>query len=925
MHHHFERQVCRHHLFHVSQSGSRTRRAFYLPDAQPQYAPDTPFRREHVALDVAVDPKRKTVEGTVTHRLRTLGRDLTEIRLDQIGLQIKSAKVDGKDVEFSVDSKSLVLRLPASPKIEQTLEVVIAYRVEQPARGLYFTGPDADYPQKPHQVWSQGQDQDNRYWIPLFDYPNQKSTTEIKARVPKGYLALSNGALLSKKEQGEWTEFHYRLGVPHVSYLMTLVVGEFSAWSEKGPRGLPIEYYVEAGREADGKRAFSRTPKMLDVFEKKTGISYPYEKYSQVAVQDFIFGGMENTSATTQTDLTLHDARAHLDFSSDPLVSHELAHQWFGNWVTCRDWSHGWLNEGFATFMERVWIENNSDNDGGPDEAQYFGHQDLEAYLSEDSGAYRRPIVSNLFVEPIDIFDAHLYQKGGLVLNLIRSLLGEEDFWRSVQLYLKRHEKGSVETIDLIRAIEDTTGRNLRRVFDQWVFGAGHPEFELTYEYSADKSQITLLVEQKQTGGLPSVTKDGATTHLFQLPVWVEWEEQRGSSKVMCREQIELTSAKDRFFFKTQGKPLRFRFDPGSVVPKTLKFPRPKELLIAQLERDTDCLGRIEAAQELGRLYDNAPAEIRAALVAAIKKDPFWAVRAEVAVVLADLRGGAPAEVLPEILAKEKHPKARRGIVQALAKSLDPQAFDVLKKHAKRDESYFVEARAITAVAEATLRAQRLDLPALSEAELEEFLIEQLRKPSYRDVIRSAALRALGGLPRVRRGESTACTEIMNWARARRVGSKSKSSDEPSHSADIRSTALGVLGSLARTAPPLWRAQIFEFLAEFVDRSDFRLRSALVRALESSGCAEAAPLLGRVYDTDSDGRVKRDAFVALEGLSRGHAYLEPLSGLKAQQDKLDRELLSLKDTIQELKAAKTKRAAAGSRSRRASPKSRRRR
>src|SRR6185437_11759410 len=165
---------------------------------------------------------------------------------------------------------------------------------------------------------------------------------------------------------------------------------------------------------------------MIEAFEAKVGVPYAYEKYSQVAVQDFIFGGMENTSATTQTDRTLHDARAHLDFTSDSLVSHELAHQWFGDLLTCRDWSHGWLNEGFATFMERVWVENDTGQHGGVDEAKYYSYQDLKEYLQEDSGGYRRPIVSNTYIEPIDLFDRHLYQKGGLVLNLLRYVLGED-------------------------------------------------------------------------------------------------------------------------------------------------------------------------------------------------------------------------------------------------------------------------------------------------------------------------------------------------------------------------------------------------------------------------------------------------------------------------------------------------------------------
>ena len=247
------------------------------------------------------------------------------------------------------------------------------YRIPHPPRrGIYFTGPESAYPNKPYQTWTQGQDEDSRYWFPTFDYPNQKATLEMRVRVPQGFTAVSNGALVAQKTEGAHTHFHYRLGHPIVPYLVSLVVAEFSFWEDAGPRGLPVQYFVAPGREEDGKRAFGNTPQMIEAFEKKLGVPFPYEKYAQTAVQDFIFGGMENASATTQTDRTLHDARAHPDFSSDPLVSHELAHQWFGDLVTCRDWSHGWLNEGFATFMERVWIENATGPGSGAEEAKYY-------------------------------------------------------------------------------------------------------------------------------------------------------------------------------------------------------------------------------------------------------------------------------------------------------------------------------------------------------------------------------------------------------------------------------------------------------------------------------------------------------------------------------------------------------------------------
>src|SRR5581483_8194286 len=247
--------------------------------------------------------------------------------------------------------------------------------------------------------------------------------------------------------EGSRRRWHFKQEVPHPAYLMTLAVGEFSQIEDRSQSGVPVFYYVQPGREEDGRRAFGTTPEMIDFFSGKLGVPYPYAKYAQVAVADFIFGGMENTSATTQTDRTLHDERAHLDFSSEPLVSHELAHQWFGDLITTRDWSHAWLNEGFATYFEAVWYEASL----GWDEYCYHVAQMVRDYLHEDEERYRRPIVCNRFTDPLELFDRHLYQKGGAVLHMLRGELGVERFRRAIGRYVRDNAGGSVETIDLAR------------------------------------------------------------------------------------------------------------------------------------------------------------------------------------------------------------------------------------------------------------------------------------------------------------------------------------------------------------------------------------------------------------------------------------------------------------------------------------------
>jgi aminopeptidase N len=871
------RNVCRVCEEFGAKAGSR--RSFVMAASKPHYAPDRPFRIEHILLEVEVDPVGKTLRGKAKQKLRSVVAGQTEIALDQIGLQIEEVMLNGQKTSFSAESGRLKIRLEKPSEAGEEIEVEALYSVHNPRRGIYFTGPDEQHPSKRKQVWTQGQDEDVRYWFPTLDYPNQKAASEVLVTVPKGYTAISNGALLGKKDLGEKTQFHYKIAIPHVTYLITLVVGEFTQWEDNGPRGLPVQYFVEPGREADGRRAFGNTPKMIEAYEKKIGVAYPYEKYSQVAVQDFIFGGMENTSATTQTDLTLHDERAHLDFSSDHLVAHELAHQWFGDLLTCRDWSNGWLNEGFATFMERVWVENDHGPHGGFEEAKYYSYNDLRDHIEEDTRRYRRPIVCNNYIEPMDLFDTHLYQKGGLVVGLIRTLLGEDLFWKSIQHYVTKHQKQNVETLDLIRAIEETTGRNLRQVFDEWVFGAGYPEFEVSYNWHDEKKLAELVIEQKQTGGLPSVTSDGATTHLFHLPVVIEFTLEDGKKQT---HRLDLFEARERIFLAVSGKPLMVRFDPNFTIPKTLKFPRPKELLLYQLKNDQDCMGRIEAAQELVKLADP---EIVSALGDVAAKDSFWGVQAEVADALSQIRTDQARDGLIAALSSAL-PKGRREIVRALGTFRDDKSAAALKKLAEKDPSYFVEAQATLAWSQAHVGVYNLAKEPKAE-EIEKFLLKQLEKSSYREVIRAAALQALGALPGVGTGERPKALEVlMSWSRR----------EKPS---DARVASISALGKLARAANAPEQKTIFSLLDTLADEDSFRMRMALIVALSATESSHAIGILEKIHTLDVDPRVRRNALAAIDALQTAGNTPESVSRLKSAIEKLEEEQRKMRSLFEE--------------------------
>ncbi|MBV8489250.1 MAG: M1 family metallopeptidase, partial [Candidatus Eremiobacteraeota bacterium] len=399
-------------------------RAFALPGSRAHYGPDKVVAVEHIDLHLTPDLERETLDGICTTTVRALDEDVDRLVLDAVDLAVSAVErrapgaAQGAAQQFVRRDGKLEIAFEPPIRAGERETFAVTYRATKPRHGLFFVKPDKAHPEKVAHVWTQSQDENARYWFPCMDYPHEKQRTSTTIVVPKGLFALANGALVERRDDGERTVFRYEQNVPHSTYLMTVVAGPFAevAQGNAGSGKVPVFYYVLPGREADGDRAFAKTPKMIALFEERTGMPYPYARYSQIAVTDFIFGGMENTSATTQTDRTLHDERAHLDFSSEPLVVHELAHQWFGDLLTCRDWSHAWLNEGFATFFEAVWREA----DLGYDEYLYDVFECVETYLEEDADRYRRPIVYNNYRNPIEIFDRHLYQKGAAVLHMLR-------------------------------------------------------------------------------------------------------------------------------------------------------------------------------------------------------------------------------------------------------------------------------------------------------------------------------------------------------------------------------------------------------------------------------------------------------------------------------------------------------------------------
>ena len=393
-------------------------------------ASDRPVDIRSIRLELRVDMQKKVVAGNATLTFRCV-RPTRTVSLDAVDFEVKTVRVQAGEksidpAHFTVDGKKLIVDLGSRLQAGQEGKLDIVYLVREPKDGLHFFAPTKADPDTPRLLWSQGETSTNRYWIPCIDEPDQRQTTEIVVTVPEGFEAVSNGKLFERQANptDKTVTFVWRQDIPHPSYLVTLVVGEFDVVTHDW-EGIPVVYYVPKGRAAEAEPTYGRTPEMLSYFSKRFGVRYPWAKYAQVTCFQF-GGGMENTSATTMGDRILLDQRSLLDRTSESIVSHELAHQWWGDMVTCRDWSHTWLNEGFASYAEALWDEHARGRD------DYAYNMDRKAARAI-AGGKERPVMDLHYVDSQSMFDDRSYPKGAWMVHMLRNRLGDDAFWKGLQ------------------------------------------------------------------------------------------------------------------------------------------------------------------------------------------------------------------------------------------------------------------------------------------------------------------------------------------------------------------------------------------------------------------------------------------------------------------------------------------------------------
>ena len=789
--------------------------------ADRPYAPSRDYHLENVRVSLHFDLDQRKVIGDVTHTLSTLRAGVTHLDFDCAELTVSSARVNGKDAPFDLRDDKLRVQLDQPAKSGEKFEVELKYE-GKPTSGLYFILPDKDDPGRAKEIWTQGEAEDTHHYIPIYDYPNDRTTSEMILTVPGDWLTVSNGKLLSVQDapngQKTWT---WRQSLPVSTYLISFVAGEYKEKKDTW-RNIPITYNVPRGMEDTIDPTFRHTKEMLDFYSDRFGVAYPWEQYAQTAVDEFVASGMENVSATTLAarDMVHAELASEKPEAADSLISHEMTHQWFGDLVTCKDWTNTWLNEGFATFGGILWEEHYY----GVDASSYRYWRDQNTWM-QSRELYSIPIVTRDINDSVE-YVGNVYDKAGWVIHMLREEMGDEAFFRALKHYLEANRLQNVVSADLAKAIEESSGTNVDQFFDQWIYGAGAPRFTVRSTYDGAGMKVNLSVKQTQ--------KVEGHVGLFRVPIEVSITTSSGEKLF----PIDVSKADETFSFSVDGPPLMVLFDKGDKILKSVDFQKSPEEWIRQLRTASDVPDRADAAFALGLLRDNEAAAN--ALGEAAQQDKFWGVREEALRSLGRMNSTPARKQVLAALSNEQ-PWVRAVAVEQLGRYHgDEEIAKRLQNIYKDDKAYSVRGAALQSLA--TDKAPNAE-PILEKA---------LTISSPDDVLRSAALRAMGSL-----GDNSVVPALLEWS-------------SPGKPSALRSIAIGSLGRA-----DLKNHDITARLISYLNESSFDVRFASIFALGRRGDPTAVEPLEAMMKT------------AQLGIGVPHALedlIEQLKGKGAQQN-----------------------------------------
>ncbi|MFC5282291.1 M1 family aminopeptidase [Pedobacter alpinus] len=660
-------------------------------------------------LDVRFDYAKAYLYGKAWLTIKPYFYNTDSLTLDAKGMDIKNVSIVNGNIlsplKFSYDSLQLKIKLGKTYKASENYTVYIAYTAKPnefkvngsaaitDAKGLYFINPDSTTKGKPVQIWTQGETEGSSVWFPTIDSPNQKTTQEISITVPSKYVTLSNGALISQKANPNGTRTDtWKMDKPHSPYLFMMAVGDFKIYRDKY-KDIPVDYYLEPAYAPHAKDIFGKTPEMMAFFSKKLGIEYPWNKYAQIVVRDFVSGAMENTTATVHGDYVQQTKRELLDGSAgEETIAHEIFHQWFGNYVTAESWSNLSVNESFADLSETLWAEYS----GGKDAGDAHNYESMQAYLSTPNANEKKLIRFN-YEDKEDMFDVVTYQKGGRILNMLRNYLGEDAFYKSLNLYLKNNAYRNGEAHQLRLAFEQVTGQDLNWFFNQWFYRAGHPELKITYQWNDATKTQTIYLNQTQN------------EDAFILPMKIDT--YVGGKKII--QNYWFTSKSDSIKVNYAAKPDLINVDADKILLVQKTDDKTMEEYAFQYKNSPLYVDRLEAVNAASKKLDSEKSiEI---LIAALK-DPYFDLRIKAIDNLKLDEVEVKAKVLNTIISIAKTDVStltKAAAIDALG-TLQDSTYLPLFKDAIKSQSYAVQASALNAMGalnidEATKIAKNLE------------------------------------------------------------------------------------------------------------------------------------------------------------------------------------------------------------------------
>ena len=652
----------------------------------------------HTKLEVNFDWKKSRMNGKATISAKQHFYASDSLILDAKGMDINKVELNGKALTYTyTDSLKLRIKLDKIYTRDEKFTVVIDY-VSKPDerttggsaaitsdKGLYFINPKGEIKGKMPQIWTQGETEANSVWFPTVDAPNAKTTQEMFITVEDKYLTLSNGKMIASVKNANGTRTnHWKQDLPHAPYLFMMAVGEFKVVKDTYTRPdgtkMDVNYYVEPEFEANAKAIFGETPAMIKFFSQKLGVEFPWDKYSQIVVRDYVSGAMENTGAVIFGDYVYKTDRELMDANDQSTIAHELFHHWFGDLVTCESWANLPLNESFANYSQYLWDEQRY----GIDEADYQAEKEALGYFNSGMQQGYHDLIWYAHYDKEDMFDGHSYNKGGRILHMLRNYLGDEAFFKGLNNYLTTNKYKAAEVHNLRMAFEEVTGEDLNWFFNQWFLSKGHPIVFTSQIINAENRTVTITTKQKQaTDDFP----------IYKLPVtFAIWD---GNGK--RSEKVIIDSVDQSFTFSYVGELKNVLFDENQVLLGKFYEDKPTSQFVHQYYNSPRYMARITA---LNRTMRVKSAEVSKLMYDAMN-DPFWAIRQAAVENYAKVNEKLEEKYMlkiKEIAQNDAKSQTRSTAVNSLSSLSKEDATVFLKEVLAKEKSFLVISSALQAL-----------------------------------------------------------------------------------------------------------------------------------------------------------------------------------------------------------------------------------